>query len=74
MFLCGTNKHSKGQKNHLRQNSLRLQTPHKRKITRQAHGGGATGWTTPAMSQLPLRTSQHSKSSSTSLSPRKMRP
>jgi hypothetical protein len=35
---------------------------------------GATGLTIPEMSQLPLRTSQHSKSSSTALSPQNLRP
>jgi hypothetical protein len=35
---------------------------------------GAAGWTTPAMSQPPPRTSQHSRSSPTALSQHKMRP
>jgi hypothetical protein len=34
---------------------------------------GVTGWNTPALSQPPLRTSQHSRSSSTALSQQKMR-
>jgi hypothetical protein len=47
--------------------------PTKKKKNASGSRWGATGWTTPAMSQPPLRKSQHSKSSSTALSPQKMR-
>jgi hypothetical protein len=48
--------------------------PHKKEKERVRLTVGATGWITPAMSQPPSRTSQHSKSSSTALSQQKMRP
>jgi hypothetical protein len=47
---------------------------HKKEKERVRLTVGAIGWTTPMMSQLPLRTSQHSKYSSTALYPYKMRP
>jgi hypothetical protein len=48
--------------------------PHKKEKERIRLTVGVTGCTTPAMSQPPLRTSQHSKSSSTALSPQMTRP
>jgi hypothetical protein len=48
--------------------------PHKKEKERVRLTVGVTGWTTPEMSQPPLRTSPHSKYSSTALYPQKTRP
>jgi hypothetical protein len=73
MFICGTYKNPKGE-NITSGKVVCDYKPHKKEKERVRLTVGATGWTTPAMSQLPLRTSQHSKSSSTTLSPQNMRP